>query len=107
MDIAPVTPGHLLVVPLEHATHLADLEPEIGRVLFARAAGQEIFHVHLHVIPRVHGDGFGLRLPAGYGPHADRAGLDRDAAAIARALHTPQHSRPTPDGGTEPPQRNP
>ena len=57
--------------------HLADGE----------VAGQEIFHVHLHVIPRYRGDGFGLKLPPGYGPHADRERLNRDAAAIAKALN--------------------
>jgi histidine triad (HIT) family protein len=113
MDIRPVTPGHLLVVPIEHATHLADLDPAEGQALFAlaqrlaaairrsalkpeginlhladgEAAGQEIFHVHLHVIPRHRGDGFGLKLPAGYGPHADRARLDHDADTIAKALN--------------------
>ena len=114
MDIRPVTPGHLLVVPIEHATHLADLDPAEGRALFAlaqtlaaairrsdlkplginffladgEAAGQEIFHVHLHVLPRYRDDGFGLRLPPGYGPNADRARLEGDAATLARALKT-------------------
>ena len=94
MDIAPVTAGHLLVVPIEHATHLADLDREVGRTLFGlaqtlaaairrsdlkpeginlfladgEAAGQEVFHVHLHVLPRYRGDGFGLKLPAGLRP---------------------------------------
>jgi histidine triad (HIT) family protein len=123
MDIRPVTPGHLLVVPIEHATHLADLDPQEGKALFALAqrlaaairrselkpdgitlhladgevAGQEIFHVHLHVIPRYPGDGFGLKLPPDYGPHADRERLERDAATITRALHAAHASRRTPD----------
>lgn len=29
-------------------------------------AFQEVFHVHLHVIPRFTGDGFGLTFPRGY-----------------------------------------
>jgi histidine triad (HIT) family protein len=113
MDIAPVTAGHLLVVPIEHATHLADLDRDLGRTVFGlaqtlaaairrsnlkpeginlfladgEAAGQEVFHVHLHVLPRYRGDGFGLKLPAGYGPHADRARLDHDADTIAKALN--------------------
>jgi diadenosine tetraphosphate (Ap4A) HIT family hydrolase len=125
MDIRPVTAGHLLVVPIEHATHLADLDPEEGRALFAlaqrlaaairrsglkpdginlhladgEAAGQEIFHIHLHVIPRYRGDGFGLRLPSGYGAHAERARLDGDAAAIAAAL-TRLDERRTPERRT-------
>ena len=123
MDIRPVTPGHLLVVPIEHATHLADLDPEEGKALFAlaqklaaairrsglkpdgitlhladgAAAGQEIFHVHLHVIPRYRGDGFGLKLPSGYGSHADRERLNRDAATITQALHGAHASPRTPN----------
>jgi diadenosine tetraphosphate (Ap4A) HIT family hydrolase len=117
MDIRPVTPGHLLVVPIEHATHLADLDSAEGGRLFAlaqqlaaavrrsdlkpkginlfladgEAAGQEVFHVHLHVLPRYRDDGFGLRLPPGYGPDADRARLEADAATIAQALHSLTH----------------
>jgi diadenosine tetraphosphate (Ap4A) HIT family hydrolase len=123
MDIRPVTPGHLLVVSIEHATHLADLDPAEGQALFAlaqllagairrsalkpeginlhladgEAAGQEIFHVHLHVIPRYRGDGFGLKLPPDYGPHADRERLNHAAATITQALHGAHASRRTPN----------
>lgn len=87
MDIRPFTPGHLLVVPKTHAAGLAELDPEDGARLFrvgqriaaalrestvgaegvnlfladGVVAGQEVFHVHLHVVPRTAGDGFGLR----------------------------------------------
>ena len=87
MDIQPVNSGHVLVVPNRHATHLADLLPETGGHLFrvaqqiaaalrraavrcegvnlfvadGEATGQDVFHVHLHVIPRYVGDGFGFR----------------------------------------------
>ena len=89
MDIQPVNIGHMLVIPRAHATYLADLEPEEGAQMFrvaqeaaaslrssnlrcegvnfflsdGEAAGQDVFHVHLHVFPRYGGDGFGLRLP--------------------------------------------
>jgi diadenosine tetraphosphate (Ap4A) HIT family hydrolase len=87
LDIRPLTPGHLLVVPREHAPDLEDLDEGLGARVFtvahqlARAlrrsglpcdgvnmfladglaAGQEVFHVHLHVIPRNPGDGFRLK----------------------------------------------
>ncbi|WP_040833195.1 HIT family protein [Nocardia brevicatena] len=109
MDIRPVTPGHLLVVPKVVARNLAELDPEIGGKLFRvgqrlaaalRAgevgcdgvnffladgvtAGQEVFHVHLHVIPRTPGDGFGLRARPTSPPRAD---LDYLAASIRGAL---------------------
>ncbi|MFO7572056.1 MAG: HIT domain-containing protein [Gaiellaceae bacterium] len=92
VDIQPVVRGHLLVVPRAHAACLADLDPEDGASLFrtgqraaaalrasglpcegvnlfladGEAAGQDVFHAHLHVIPRHAGDGFGLRLPPDY-----------------------------------------
>ena len=34
MDIQPVNPGHVLVVPNRHATGLADLPPETGGQMF-------------------------------------------------------------------------
>ena len=37
MDIKPVNAGHLLVVPIAHATYLADLDPATGSALFAVA----------------------------------------------------------------------
>ncbi|MCS7221026.1 MAG: HIT family protein [Anaerolineae bacterium] len=112
MDIQPVNPGHLLVVPNRHATYLADLPAETGAQIFrvaqrlalalrrsgircegvnlfladGRVAMQEIFHVHLHVIPRYKGDGFGLRFGPTYGTRPPRAELDRIAQQIKEAL---------------------
>jgi histidine triad (HIT) family protein len=110
LDIQPVTRGHVLVIPRAHAPHLADLEPEDGAAVFeaarraaaavrasglrcegvnffladGEAAGQDVFHVHLHVIPRYDGDGFGLRFPPGY-EVKPRVELDEAAAAIGTA----------------------
>jgi histidine triad (HIT) family protein len=110
MDIQPVTRGHVLVLPRAHAPHLADLEPEDGPAVFeaarraaaavwasgvrcegvnffladGEAAGQDVFHVHLHVIPRYDGDGFGLRFPADYSVRP-REELDETAEAIRTA----------------------
>ncbi|MCZ6449554.1 MAG: HIT family protein [Deltaproteobacteria bacterium] len=87
MDTEARNPGHMLVVPKEHSASLSELEPDIGAHLFkvaqhmaravrlsnvrcegvnlfladGRVAGQEVFHVHLHVLPRFDGDGFGFK----------------------------------------------
>ncbi len=110
MDIQPINPGHLLIVPNAHATYLAELPPAAGERMFrvaqelaaalrasgercegvdlfladGAAAGQEVFHVHLHVIPRFTGDGFGFTFPAGYAQRPTRAELDAVAARIRR-----------------------
>jgi histidine triad (HIT) family protein len=115
MDIQPVNPGHLLVVPRIHARDLASVEPEAGGWLFrvamrlaealrrsglrcegvnlfladGAAAGQEVFHVHLHVIPRFLGDGFGFRFGPDYDQPPSRAQLAQVAAAVSRALRSP------------------
>lgn len=112
MDIQPVAEGHLLVVPLAHAAHLAELDPSIGGHLFVvaqklaaairrsalradginlfladgEAAGQEVLHVHLHVFPRFKGDGFGLKFAPKYGKPVARERLDAEALDIAHAL---------------------
>lgn len=108
MDLQPVTPGHLLVVPKAHMPRLADIDPETSMELFEEArqiagmvyaselspegvnlfladgevAGQEVFHAHVHVIPRYTGDGFGIKHPPGYPRRAERAELDEVAALI-------------------------
>jgi histidine triad (HIT) family protein len=111
LDIRPLTQGHLLVIPRQHADRLAALDPELGARMFTVAqhlavrlrqsgfcagtnlfladgvlAGQEVFHVHLHVIPRTQRDGFGLRAKRHDQP--DRDELDATAGLIRAAAGT-------------------
>ncbi len=50
------------------------------------AAGQEIAHVHLHVIPRFRGDGFEVRCGSNYGVQPERNELDRVTSKIKEAM---------------------
>lgn len=50
------------------------------------AAFQEVFHVHLHVIPRFRGDGFGLKFSPSYGSKPTRNELDETADKIKKAI---------------------
>lgn len=81
MDINPIRPGHVLVVPRLSRPTLAELEPALSNHLWqvalrialaqqrglgskaqhflvndGKAASQTVPHVHLHVIPRYGGD---------------------------------------------------
>ena len=104
MDIAPGTKGHCLVIPRTHAADVTEIDPDdlaacaiaaqdlarralanldaAGVNLFnscGAAAGQTVFHFHVHVIPRYEGDG--LRLPWTPAP-ADQAELQAAASAL-------------------------
>jgi len=113
MDIQPVNPGHVLVIPKAHASGLSNLDEETGAHMFkvgmrvadavkrsgvkcdgvnlllsdGRAAFQEILHVHLHVIPRFEGDGLHIGFGRMYRLKPERNELDRIAANIRDALH--------------------
>ncbi|MGA7988206.1 MAG: HIT family protein [Candidatus Dormiibacterota bacterium] len=112
MDIQPVQPGHILVVPRAHATLIPQLDDasltrlwevatRLNRALRAStvpleavsvyvadgaAAGQEVAHVHIHLIPRRADDRFGFHFPFGYGEQPARAVLDEMAARITAGL---------------------
>ena len=115
LDIRPINPGHFLVIPKAHAARLADLAPSEGGRVFEMAreltpalyrsgvkcegvnfhladgevAGQEIFHVHLHVYPRYAGDGVGLRMGPRYGAMPTREELEKLATTIRDARAHP------------------
>jgi len=87
LDLFPVTKGHTLVIPKKHSEFITNVEKDVSAKMFltgiriadairksgikpdginfhlsdGRAAGQEIPHAHLHIIPRFRGDGSGFR----------------------------------------------
>jgi histidine triad (HIT) family protein len=107
MDIFPVADGHVLVIPKAHASNLLDSDEAGLHAVIARsrqiarairevlapdgigvfqlngaAAGQTVFHYHMHLIPRKQGDSLQVhsRTPG------DPARLAELARRLSRAL---------------------
>jgi len=100
MDLFPVGQGHLLVVPKRHYENIFEADEESLRAVMANsrrlahaqrralapdgigvhqlngaAAGQTVFHYHMHLIPRNQGDPIAL--------HGRTKGEDAELAAVA------------------------
>ena len=114
LDHQPINPGHTLVVPNRHAPNLAGLDEEEGAHMFrvarhiaaalrncevkcegvnisladGEAAGQEVFHVHLHIFPRYVGDGFSVRFGPHYRNKPGRQELNEIADRIRNSLQS-------------------
>ena len=108
LTIGPINPGHLLVIPKQHKPFLSDRDEETGMHLFkvtmqlakalrhsglrceginlfladGEAAFQEVFHVHMHVLPRFQGDPF--KIDANWEIKPSRQELDEIAERIQR-----------------------
>lgn len=87
LDLHPVSKGHLLVIPKDHyedvldcpdevLSHLIKISKKMAQLLKEKLgadainivnnsgleAGQEVFHLHFHIVPRYKGDGMKLDL---------------------------------------------
>ena len=113
LDVHPINEGHSLVIPKAHTASLTDLTDvdvqhmaRVAKLVAAHlkrilpceaislsladgaAAGQEVFHAHMHVIPRYAGDGFGWKFPPHYGALAERTKLEAIALRVRESLGT-------------------
>ena len=112
MDVQPINPGHVIVVPNREISCLAELDEETSIHLFriahrialalkksglkcegvnifladGEAAQQEVFHVHLHVFPRFRGDAYQWKFKQNYYKIADKTQLSQTATQIAAVL---------------------
>jgi histidine triad (HIT) family protein len=107
----PATWGHVLVVPRRHAADIWEIEPsELSAVTAVAkrvsdalrvavdaegislrqnsgdASGQDVFHFHLHVVPRQEGDPLGRACVWGVPPWTPPAGGDEKRKAVAEAI---------------------
>lgn len=96
LDLNPAARGHVIVLPKKHAADLFEMEEEqVAKVFIAAkkiaealkktyqcdgvnivqnngaAAGQTVFHLHVHVIPRFENDGVLLEWKPGETPNLE------------------------------------
>ena len=108
LDLAPVHPGHTLVIPKTHHKDMLEVPAELGTAVFAAlrkvaaavleatgaqgfnvmqnnrlAAGQTVFHIHWHIIPRFDDDGLNMWEQGSY---PDMAAMQAMAAKVASYL---------------------
>lgn len=106
MDINPINTGHVMVIPKKHFPYMADMDEDTGAHLFkiamrvqravrrsgvkcegvnlfladGEAAFQDVFHLHIHIIPRFKGDAFKISVDRSVKP--PREELDKIAAQL-------------------------
>ena len=108
LDINPLVKGHTLVIPKKHFKDILDFPCELAPAVCATvqkiagalvaatgakgvnvlqnngiAAGQSVFHIHWHIIPRYEGDGLELWHQS---PYPSAEAMQEMAAKISRAI---------------------
>jgi len=111
MDISTLNTGQVVAIPRKHVVYLADMDEATGSHLMrtamricqairasgikcdginlfladGEAAGQEVFHLHFLIIPRLEGDSMKIK---GIWSSPDRKELDDVAAKIRGAIES-------------------
>ena len=109
LDLGPASKGHALILPKNHYRNLYDIDDEVASkaILLAKkmitkltdvlncdgynivqnneeAAGQTVFHFHMHIIPRYKDDGQVI----GWEPHTSDPEVQAQLAEkIGQAIH--------------------
>lgn len=108
MDIGSVNPGHMLVAAKPHVENICGLDDRLAAAMFrmaarvaraadralhphgisvyqanGAAAGQTVFHAHIHVLPRWEHDGMEFTWPVKNPPREE---LEKVAAQLRAAL---------------------
>ena len=93
LDVNPAARGHVIILPKNHAANIFELDAAEASKVFpiakkiatavmktyhcdgvnilqnnGEAAGQTVFHLHVHVVPRYYGDGVNIMWKAGETP---------------------------------------
>ncbi|MDY6821451.1 MAG: HIT family protein [Deferribacterota bacterium] len=109
LDIMPVNYGHTLLIPKTHFRNILDMPDEYSNSIYYKvkqlakaikngiscdglniiqnvesAGGQEVFHAHIHIVPRYKDDNFRLALQKK--KYQDDAQMDRYAELIKNNL---------------------
>lgn len=112
LDVHPAAEGHVLVVPKPHVPTLPELPDDLAGPLMSAIrrvsaalvkgrnadginilnatgspAGQTVYHVHFHVVPRHRGDSLHLHVPA-FPEATNHPAMEAEARAIREALLT-------------------
>jgi len=112
LDTQPVNKGHTLIIPKKHIELISEMDPQdldkmmiVGEKINSalrkskikckgvnflladgKEAGQEVFHVILHIIPIFKDDSFGFKFPKGYEDKPERYELDELSKKINFSL---------------------